>query len=104
MGRGIPGAAACSTFPVEYRQAALTDTSRGLSRPGFAVGTRVLVPAGLSQWGAVWDGGELWRCGEMLSRSQPVPAQPLPCSSWICAVLGSVLHTLLSESLWEKTD
>lgn len=35
---------------------ALTDTSHGLSRPGSAVGTLVLVPAGLSLRGAVWDG------------------------------------------------
>lgn len=83
---------------------ALTDTSRGLSRPGFTVGTLVLVPAGLSLRGAVWDGDELWGCGEMLSPRQPIPAQPLPWGSWICAALGSVLHRLLAESLWEKTD
>lgn len=34
-------------------------------------------------------------CGEMLS--------PSPGAAG-CGVLGSVLHALLSESLWEKTD
>lgn len=91
-------------FLVENREPALTDTSRGLSRPGSAVGTLVLVPAGLSLRGAVWDGAVLWGCGEMLSPSQPIPAQPLPWGSCMCAVLGSVLYALLSESLWEKTD
>lgn len=43
-------------------------------------------------------------CGEMLSPSQPVPAQLPPWGSCILAVLGNVLYALLSESLWEKTD